>query len=147
MDPAAEQRPAVPTPRLAETITESASLEEASPLKLAKPRIAVETAVEAYMADARSRELRSSTISKLETTFRKQFLGWTKAKGFDYLDEIDLDALLTFRTTWKDEGMSKQKKQERLIGFFRECVNRGYISRNPTTGMRKIQFVQTTLPS
>ena len=94
------------------------------------------------MADARGRELRSSTISKFETTFRRQFLGWTKAQGLDYLDEIDLDALLTFRTTWKDEGISKQKKQERVIGFFRECANRGYISRNPTTGMRKIQFVQ-----
>jgi len=142
MDPAAEQRPAVATPALVEAIVCSASFEEVSPLQLAMPRIAVETAVEAYMADARSRELRSSTISKLETTFRRQFLGWTKAKGLDYLDEIDLDALLTFRTTWKDEGMSKQKKQERLIGFFRECTKRSYISQNPAAGMRKIKFVQ-----
>ncbi len=94
------------------------------------------------MADARSRELRPSTISKHETTFRKQFLVWTRAQELKYLDDIDLDALLTFRSTWKDEGISKQKKQERLIGFFRECTKRSYISQNPAAGMRKIKFVQ-----
>jgi integrase/recombinase XerD len=137
-----ERRPTVTTPSPEEAIVPSASFKEAIPLQVAKPRVTVETAVEAYMADARGRELRSSTISKLETTFRRQFLSWTKAKGLDYLDEIDLDSLLTFRTTWKDEGMSKQKKQERLIGFFREYTKRSYISQNPAVGMRKIKFVQ-----
>jgi len=119
-----------------------APFEEAAPLKPAKPRVTIETAVEAYMADACSRELRPSTISKHETTFRKQFLVWTRAQELKYLDDIDLDALLTFRSTWKDEGISKQKKQERLIGFFRECTKRSYISQNPAAGMRKIKFAQ-----
>lgn len=97
---------------------EPAPFAEAAPLKPAKPRVTIETAVEAYMADARSRELRPSTISKHETTFRKQFLVWTRSQGLKYLDEIDLDALLTFRSTWKDEGISKQKKQEPVDRFF-----------------------------
>jgi len=28
--------------------------------------------------------------------------------GFEYLDELDLDALLKFRSTWKDEALAKQ---------------------------------------
>ena len=47
--------------------------EEITPVQHRKPRVTVENAVEAYLADARSRELESSTLSKLETIFRKQF--------------------------------------------------------------------------
>jgi hypothetical protein len=47
--------------------------EEITPVQHRKPRVTVENAVKAYLADARSRELESSTLSKLETIFRKQF--------------------------------------------------------------------------
>jgi integrase len=60
----------------------------------------------------------------------------------DYLDQIDLDALLSFRSTWKDGGLAKQKKQDRLIGFFWAGVRRGYIIQNPTMGLGKIKVVQ-----
>ncbi len=119
-----------------------ARFEEPPPRKPAKPRMTIKGAVDAYMADAYGRELKPSTISKLGTIFRKQFLTWTAAQGFDYLDEIDLDALLSFRSTWKDKGMSKQKKQNRIIGFFHIANRRKYISENPAIGMGKIKFVQ-----
>jgi len=48
------------------------------PVQHRKPRVTVENAVDAYLADARSRELKSSTLSKLETIFRKQFLVWSR---------------------------------------------------------------------
>jgi hypothetical protein len=105
--------------------------EEITPVPHRKPRVTVESAVEAYLADARSRELESSTLSKLETIFRKQFLVWSRIEGIDYLDQIDLDMLLNFRNTWKDGKLAKQKKQSRLIGFFWACVRRGYIARIP----------------
>ena len=107
-----------------------------------KARVTVEKAVDAYLADARSRELESSTLAKLETIFRKQFLAWTRVQGLDYLDQIDLDALLSFRGTWKDGGLAKQKKQSRLIGFFWAGVRRGYIRENPTFGLGKVKVVQ-----
>jgi hypothetical protein len=105
--------------------------EEISAAKPEKTRVTVEVAVEAYLADARSRELESSTLSKLETIFRKQLLAWTRVQGLDYLDQIDLDALLSFRSTWADGRLAKQKKQSRLIGFFWACVRRGYIAQDP----------------
>ena len=107
-----------------------------------RPRTTVEAGVEAYITDARSRELESSTLSKLETIFRKQLLGWTKVQGIDYLDQIDLDALLSFRATWADGRLAKQKKQSRVIGFFWACVRRGYIAQNPCMGLGKIKVVQ-----
>ena len=107
-----------------------------------RPRTTVEAAVEAYLTDARSRELESSTLSKLETIFRKQLLGWTKVQGIDYLDQIDLDALLCFRASWIDGRLAKQKKQSRVIGFFWACVRRGYIAQNPCMGLGKIKVVQ-----
>ena len=112
------------------------------PQALNKPRTTVAAAVEAYLTDARSRELEASTLSKLDTIFRKQLLGWTKAQGIDYLDQIDLDALLCFRASWIDGRLAKQKKQSRIIGFFWACVRRGYIAQNPSMGLGKIKVVQ-----
>jgi integrase len=116
--------------------------EEITPVQHRKPRVTVENAVEAYLADARSRELESSTLSKLETIFRKQFLVWSRIEGIEYLDLIDLDTLLNFRSTWKDGKLAKQKKQSRLIGFFWACVRRRYIIENPAIGLGKIKVVQ-----
>jgi integrase len=108
-----------------------------------KARVTIETAVDAYLRDARSRELEFSTLSKLEGIFRKQFLTWCTSEGYKFLDEVDLDALLLFRDTWIDGPLAKRKKQERLIGFFWACVRRGYITENPTFGLGKIKVDQT----
>jgi hypothetical protein len=82
-----------------------------------KARITIERAVDAYLTDARSRGLEESTLSKLETIFRKQFLYWSRIEGFEHVDQLDLDALLCFRSTWIDGALAKQKKQSRFIGF------------------------------
>ena len=107
-----------------------------------KARVTVEVAVLKYMADAKSRGLESSTLSKLETLFRKQFLSWATSERYVYLDELDLDAILNFRATWIDGALAKSKKQDRVIGFFWACVRRGYISQNPTAGIGKIRVDQ-----
>jgi len=46
--------------------------------------------VNEYLADAKARDLAESTLSKLETIFRKQFLGWAES---DYLEETDIESL------------------------------------------------------
>jgi hypothetical protein len=48
---------------------------------------------------------------RLETIFSKQFLAWTRMQGIEYLDELDLDALLNFRNTWNDGPLAKQKNR------------------------------------
>ena len=107
-----------------------------------RPMVTVAQAVDAYLADAVSRSVESSTFKKLETIFRKQFLAWTRVEGIEYLEELDLDALLNFRNTWEDGPLAKQKKQSRVIGFFWSCVRRRYLSENPAVGLGKIKVVQ-----
>ena len=99
----------------------------------------VEAAVEAYLADARSRELKPATLSKLDTIFRKQLLVWSKVQGLDYLDQIDLDVLLSFRSTWTEGAVVKAKKQDRIIGFFWESFRRNFITQNPALSLSKIR--------
>ena len=107
-----------------------------------RPRVTVAQAVDAYLADAVSRSVESSTLKKLETIFRKQFLAWTHVEGIEYLDELELDTLLNFRNTWEDGPLAKQKKQSRVIGFFWACVRRRYLTENPAIGLGKIKVVQ-----
>jgi integrase/recombinase XerD len=102
----------------------------------------VAQAVDAYLADAVSRSVETSTLKKLETIFRKQFLAWTRVEGIEYLDELELDTLLNFRNTWEDGPLAKQKKQSRVIGFFWACVRRRYLTENPAIGLGKIKVVQ-----
>jgi integrase len=107
-----------------------------------RPMVTVAQAVDAYLADAVSRSVESSTLKKLETIFRKQFVAWTRIEGIEYLDELDLDLLLNFRNTWEDGPLAKQKKQSRVIGFFWACVRRRYLTENPAVGLGKIKVVQ-----
>jgi integrase/recombinase XerD len=107
-----------------------------------RPRVSVKKAVEAYLADAVGRNVSEATLEKLTTIFEKQFLSWAKAQGLEYIDEIELDALLNFRSTWKDGSLAKQKKQSRVIGFFWACVRRRYLIENPALGLGRIKVVQ-----
>jgi site-specific recombinase XerD len=104
-----------------------------------KARVTVQKDVDAYMTDARSRGLKSDTIKKLERIFEKQFLPWTRVQGLEYLDEVDLDALLVFRSTWTEGAIVKAKKQDRVIGFFWDCFRRNYVTQNPALSLSKIK--------
>ena len=108
----------------------------ASPQKIAP--VTLEAAVEAYLADAKARELREATLYKLKSIFQKQLLAWAKDKGLRFLKEIDLALLRDFRATWKGGALAKKKKQERLIGFFWFCVRAGWLAANPTQGLGRI---------
>jgi integrase/recombinase XerD len=131
---------APPTPVTTSTETPAVPSHEIRPKP--RPRVTVAQAVDAYLADAVSRSVEASTLKKLETIFRKQFLAWTRVQGFECLDELDLDALLNFRNTWEDGPLAKQKKQSRVIGFFWACVRRRYLTENPAIGLGRIKVVQ-----
>jgi integrase len=105
--------------------------------------VTIEEAVDAYLADAKARELRDSTLYKLRIIFQKQLLAWAKDKGLRFLREIDLRALRDYRATWSDGALAKKKKQERLTGFFWFCVRAGWLTTNPTHGLGKIAVDQT----
>ena len=121
---------------------ESADDPKAPPKKPEQPTT-IEQAVKEYLADAKARELAEATLYKLNIIFRKQFLTWAKDEGYVLLRELDLPALQTFRATWKDGGLAKKKKQERLTGFFWFCIRAGWITTSPTLNLKRIIVNQT----
>lgn len=135
--PAAEDVPLALPPTSSQP--ERSPRSEMHPSGRQKARVTVEKAVEAYMTNARSRGLQPDTISKLARIFEKQFFPWTRAEGLEYLDEVDLDALISFRSTWHEGAVVKAKKQDRIIGFFWECFRRNFISQNPALSLSKIR--------
>jgi integrase len=104
--------------------------------------VTVEQAVSEYLADAKARELSDATLYKLEIFFRKQFLSWCKSEGYRLLRELDLPAVRSFRSSWKDGAMAKKKKQERLTGFFWFCIRASWITTNPTHNLGRISVTQ-----
>ena len=128
--------PALPAPQAAEAAAAKTTLAppppsvplhspgEVLPPAPKQPGVSIKKAVEAYLADAVSRNVAEATLVKLTTIFEKQFLAWTQTQGVEYIDEIELDALLNFRSTWLDGVLAKQKKQSRVIGFFWACLRR-----------------------
>jgi integrase len=137
---ATDSAPPIPTPANPPPTAHTGVTEPRAPKP--RPRVTVAQAVDAYLADAVSRSVETSTLKKLETIFRKQFLAWTRVAGIEYLDELELDTLLNFRNTWEDGPLAKQKKQSRVIGFFWACVRRRYLTENPAIGLGKIKVVQ-----
>lgn len=105
-------------------------------------RITITRAVDEFLIDARSRGLENSTLSKLNIMFRKQMLAWCRSGRYQYLDQLDHNALLAFRSTWKDAPLSRQTKQHRLSSFFRACIRRRYLGHNPAENMGKIKITQ-----
>ncbi len=111
-----------------------------------KPRpvgITIPDAVRAYLQDAKDRGLRQSTLSKLDTIFRKQFLTWAAKRRFVRLADLDVVALRDFRSSWTDKPLAKSKKQSRVMGFFHFCQRSKWISEHPMLGIGAIKVDQT----
>jgi len=104
--------------------------------------VSIDQAVKEYLADAKARELSEATLYKLDIFFRKQFLAWCKSEGYTLLRELDLLAVRSFRSSWKDGAMAKKKKQERLTGFFWFCIRASWITTNPTHNLGRIAVTQ-----
>ncbi|MGH9616744.1 MAG: hypothetical protein ACRD28_08370, partial [Acidobacteriaceae bacterium] len=115
---------------------------KAVPAKPEQPTT-IQQAVEEYLADAKARDLAEATLYKLDIIFRKQFLAWTKAEGYSLLRELDLRAVQAFRASWRDGGLAKKKKQERLTGFFWFCIRAGWMTTSPTLNLKRITVHQT----
>ena len=125
---------------------ECTRLEEVRDPAPEKPRpagITIPDAVRAYLQDAKDRGLRESTLSKLDTIFRKQFLVWAAQRRFTRLADLDMVALRDFRSTWKDKPLAKSKKQSRVMGFFHFCQRSKWIPEHPMLGIGAIRVDQT----
>jgi site-specific recombinase XerD len=61
---------------------------------------------------------------------------FAQARGFRFLDELDLNALGQFRGTWKDGPRSSAKKLERLRSFLRFAQRRKWVVENHAADLK-----------
>ena len=125
--------------------------EEFQPITEAAPPeqtlITVETAVSEYLTDARLNGNADATLDKKGTILNRQLLPYCKEKGIRFVVELDTNTLRDFRATWKDESLSRSKKQSRVLGFIWFCERNGWLPPNSaaaiTKGLGKIQVKAT----
>jgi len=95
----------------------------------------VDHATEAYLADAKARELREPTIYKFKLLFR-QLKDFAANEGLVYVSDMSVDAVRRFRQSWPNRNIAARKKLEALRAFFRFCQQSGWISVNPATAIK-----------
>ncbi len=101
---------------------------------------------EKFTAKVEGENLSPETLRKYRTLF-DQLDVFATNKGIKFVDELDYDALMEFRTAWKDGPLSTGKKLERLRGIVNFAVEREWITRNPVKMIKAPKFRPSpTLP-
>jgi integrase/recombinase XerD len=98
-------------------------------------QITIEDAHEKFIADAEARKLNDSTLYKYHLLFR-QLDGFAERYKLQFLTQLDLDTLATFRATWTEGPRTSLKKLERLRAFMRFAEKRKWIDDNPATELK-----------
>ena len=98
-------------------------------------QITIEDAHEKFVADAEARKLNDSTLYKYRLLFR-QLDGFAETYKLQFLTQLDLDTLATFRATWTEGPRTSLKKLERLRAFMRFAEKRKWIDDNPATELK-----------
>jgi len=98
-------------------------------------QVTIEDAHEKFIADAEARKLNDSTLYKYHLLFR-QLDGFAETYKLQFMTQLDLDALATFRATWTQGPRTSLKKLERLRAFMRFAEKRKWIDENPATELK-----------
>jgi len=98
-------------------------------------QITIKDAHEKFIADAEARKLNDSTLYKYRLLFR-QLDGFAETYKLQFLAQLDLDTLATFRATWTEGPRTSLKKLERLRAFMRFAEKRKWIDDNPATELK-----------
>lgn len=100
----------------------------------------VHVGVQAFLSDATSRGLALATLAKYKLllgrleTFCSDRHGQTAQ-----LNDLTLDTMTQFRSSWPGGLLAKSKTQERLGAFFHWCVARGWVLKDPTDGLSALR--------
>ncbi len=97
-----------------------------------KPRVTLEAACEAYIANREAAGLKPPTLRKYHT-FAKQIRAFGDGLGYVMLDQFTPGDIDRFWTTWKLGPRAKGKRLTTLRAFFRFCVNRKWIPETPVS--------------
>ena len=80
--------------------------------------LSIEQAWLRFLTDLDVRKLPPSTIRKYQL-LKKQMNGFAQVRGFNFLKQIDTDALDEFRSTWKDGAAECQLSASRSCSAIR----------------------------
>ncbi len=100
-----------------------------------RTRLTIATAHEKFMADAEARRLNQATLYKYRLLFR-HLDKFAETYKFEFLDQLDLDTLATFRVSWTEGPRTSLKKLERLRAFMRFAEKRKWIEENPAIELK-----------
>jgi integrase len=98
-------------------------------------QITIKDAHDKFIADAEARKLNDSTLYKYRLLFR-QLDGFAETYKLQFLTQLHLDTLATFRATWKEGPRTSLKKLERLRAFMRFAEKRKWIDNNPAIELK-----------
>ena len=98
-------------------------------------RLPIATAHQKFMADAEARKLNQATLYKYRLLFR-HLDRFAESSKLEFLDQLDLDTLATFRATWTEGPRTSLKKLERLRAFMRFAEKRKWIDGNPAIDLK-----------
>jgi integrase/recombinase XerD len=109
-------------------------------------RVTIADAQKKYIADAEARKLNQATVYKYRLLFR-HLTTFAQAFKLQFMDQLDLDTLATFRASWTESPCTSLKKLERLRAFMRFAEKRDWIKRNPTMDLKAPKVpIKPTLP-
>lgn len=101
----------------------------------AETRVTIAEALKKYIADAEARKLNEATLYKYRLLFR-QLASFSESYQLQFLDQLDLDTLATFRASWTQGPRTSLKKLERLRAFMGFAEKREWIKRNPALDLK-----------
>lgn len=105
--------------------------------------VSVKEAFERFLGDCEARHLGDATLGKYRLLAREM----TARFGSRPADAVSVHDLSEYRESWELAGISSQKKIERLRTFFRFCLERGWVERNPALALKTGRIrVTPTLP-
>ena len=108
----------------------------AAPAPVDEPeRTTVKTAVSSYLETARARGNGEATLYKKQIILERQLIAFCEDRGIRFISELDANTMSDFRSTWKDESLSRSKKQSRLLGFLWHCERRGWLPPHAVEGI------------
>jgi hypothetical protein len=88
-----------------------------------------------FVADAEAQKLNQSTLYKYRLLFQ-ELDAFAEAYKLQFLMQLDLDTLATFRATWTQGPRTSLKKLERLRAFMRFTEKRKWIGDNPALELK-----------
>jgi integrase/recombinase XerD len=109
-------------------------------------RVTIADAQKKYIADAQARKLNQATVYKYRLLFR-HLMTFAEAYKLQFMDQLDLDSLAMFRTSWTEGACTSLKKLERMRAFMRFAEKRDWIKRNPAIDLKAPKVpIKPTLP-